>query len=405
MMNLVIAIASLGVPLLIIRVNESCGELCVIESTCGAVNFSQALNIEIFRLDSITMEWSHVKSSKDRAFFFSTNASYAISCPANESGIEGGFIYFTSGTDRILYSFNIEDKSISTSLPCNNLQEPWSSSFWFMPDLSYVLIESSLFTNIYSSMYSTANPKTEVNQIIIKEVKQGEEEEEEIEIEERKGKQILEFSPDKSEAQVRNLCDLPLDIIASIAENLHLVDYVNFRLVCKTFRLVAPQIQWRQTFNLESHSLPPWLMFSGHQGDSRALHTFIDPKLGDRYLMNIPKSIIDFDIRYSKEGWLLMSSKVQGDSMFFYNPFIKKLISVPPQADFEIYHSFGFSSLPTSPGCIIVGISLWSISYFNFREMKNGMMFGEVIIPISFQVITVQFTLMDLFIFLDRMET
>ncbi|XVF03878.1 hypothetical protein REPUB_Repub05bG0031000 [Reevesia pubescens] len=308
----------------------------------------QILDIEIFRLDSVTMEWSKVKSSKDRAFFLSTNGSYAISCPTNKSGLEGGFVYFTRGTDRILYSFNIENKSISVSLPCKNLP-PWSAPFWYMPDLS------------------TTNPKTEVKQGEEEEeteVKQGEEEEE-IQIEGRKRKQILKFSANKSEVEVRNLCDLPLDIIALIAENLYLVDYINFRLVCKTFRLLAPQIHWRETLKLDSHSLHPWLMFAD-QGNSRTLHTFIDPKLGDRYLMNIPKSIIDFDIRYSKEGWLLMMSKVDGDSMFFYNPFTKKLILVPPQIDFETYHSFGFTSLPTSPGCIVVGISCYSTSYFSF---------------------------------------
>ena len=87
--------------------------------------------------------------------------------------------------------------------------------------------------------------------------------------------------------------------------------------------------------------------------------------------MNIPKSIIDFDIRYSKEGWLLMSSKVEGDSLFFCNSFIKKLISVPPQTDMNTCQSFGFSSLPTSPGCIIVGISLFSISFFNFSVEED----------------------------------
>ncbi|WRX29320.1 hypothetical protein QQP08_021807 [Theobroma cacao] len=338
---------------------ESCGELCVLEVTWGGVNASQVLDIEISRLDFRTMEWSQVRSAKDRGFFFSKTAVYAISCPVNESGIEGGFVHFTVGTDRCLYSFNIEDKSISVSLPWVHLPKSWSTPFWVMPD-------SSLLFH---------NRKPEGSQILSKEVNQKED---------REDKQILKFSPDKSEAEVRNLCDLPLEIIALIANNLYLVDYINFRLVGKTFRLVAPHVQWRETSHkLNSHSLSPWLMFA--QGNSRTLHNFIDPKFGDRYLMNIPESIIDFDIRYSKEGWLLMSSRDEGGSMCFYHPFTKKLISVPPLVvNLERCHSFGFTSLPTSPRCLIVGISSSSIFYFNFSEDEGWFQFERGDVPTAF---------------------
>ncbi|XVF70662.1 hypothetical protein PTKIN_Ptkin11bG0180300 [Pterospermum kingtungense] len=271
---------------------ESCGELCVINITKGGLDHYQVLHMEVFSLDFIKMEWSQIKSSKDRAFFV--------------------------------------NKSISIRQPSKNFP-PWSTPFWFMPDL--------------------------------REVKGGGEEKQIG----RKGKQILRFSPIKSsEAEVRTICHLPLDILKLITENLYLVDYMNFRLACKTFREVAPHIQWRETtsFKLQSHSLPPWLIFAD-KGDTSTLHTFIDPKLGSRYLMNIPESLIGYEIRYSKEGWLLMSSKVLGDSMFFYNPFIKKTISVLPQTELDVIVSFGFSSSPTSPNCIIVGISYFSFAWFN----------------------------------------
>ncbi|XVF70663.1 hypothetical protein PTKIN_Ptkin11bG0180400 [Pterospermum kingtungense] len=323
---------------------ESCGELCFIYITMGGLNSRQVLDIEIFSLDSITMEWSQMKSSKDRAFFFSMNAPYAISCTANELGIEGGFVYYTSGRDKILYSFNIDDRSISICLPGKNFP-PLSRPFWFMPDLSI------------------ANPETEVKKIIsVREVKQGGDKNR-TETEKRKGKHILNFLLDKS---VENITELPYDIITLIAENLYLVDYMNFRQASKTFGEVAPHIQWREitSFKLQSHSLPPWLMFAD-KGYSSTVHTFIDPKLGGRYLMNIPEFLIGYDIRYSKDGWLLMSPKVKEESMFFYNPFIKQHISVPPHTGGDPVQSFGFWSSPTSPaGCIIVGISSRSISWF-----------------------------------------
>ncbi|XVF70664.1 hypothetical protein PTKIN_Ptkin11bG0180500 [Pterospermum kingtungense] len=230
------------------------------------------------------MESSQMKNSKDRAFFFSMEASYAISCPANESGIEGGFVYYTSGTDKILYSFNIEDRSISICPPSTNFS-PRSTPFWFIPDLRNFSPRSTPFWFIPD--LRSINKKTEVNPIM----KQREEEK-----------------------------------------------------------------QMETSFKLKSHSLSPWLIFADKGEYGRTLHTFIDPNLGGRYSMNIPECIIDFDIRYSKEGWLLMSSKVRGDLMFFYNPFIKQLVSVPPKPEWNPCHSPGFSCSPTSPDCIIVGI-------------------------------------------------
>ncbi|XVE80383.1 hypothetical protein DITRI_Ditri14bG0135400 [Diplodiscus trichospermus] len=300
------------------------------EITKGGINFDNVLDIEISSLDFTTMEWIQLKNPKNRAFFFSDNTPYALSCAANESGIAGGFVYFTLGTDKILYSFNIEDKSISVSLPWMN-PPPRSAPFWFVPNL----LKPPCITN----------PKTKIDPIVQK---------------------ADRFSSHKNEAEVRNLCDLPIDIIGLIAENLYLVDYMNFRSVCKTFKLVAPHIQWNETsFKLQSHSLPPWLMFADQ---NRSLHTFIDPNLGGKYLMGIPQCMIDFDIRYSKEGWLLMPSKVVDESMFLYNPFANEPISLPPNANWETCHSFGFSSLPTSPGCIIVGISLFTVTFLRLGD-------------------------------------
>ncbi|EOY12366.1 Uncharacterized protein TCM_030890 [Theobroma cacao] len=203
---------------------ESCGELCVIEVTWGGVNACQVLNIEISRLDFSTMEWSQVRSAKDRAFFISNFSVYAISCPANESGIEGGFVYYTVGTDRCLYSFNIEDKSISVSLPWVNLPKSWSTPFWVMPDLREYM---HLFIEPSARMLAC----------------------------------LLQISYD--------FIDSPL--------------------------FDSPKPEDNQIL-----------------GNSRTLHNFMDPKPGGRYLMNIPEPIIDFDIRYSKEGWLLMSSRDRG---------------------------------------------------------------------------------------------
>ncbi|XVF70670.1 hypothetical protein PTKIN_Ptkin11bG0181100 [Pterospermum kingtungense] len=218
---------------------------------------------------------------------------------------------------------------------------------------------------------SATNPETEVNQMIsMREVKQGVEKKQ-IETEKREDEHILEFLPDKREAEVGNIIDLPFETIALIAENLYLVDYMNFRLTCKTFGSVAPHIRWREStsYKLQSHSLPPWLMVAD-KGNSSTVHTFIDPNLGGRYLINVPECLIGYDIQCSKDGWLLMSPEDEDDSMFFYNPFIKKRTPVPLGSIPVL--SFGFWSSPTShAGCMVVGISLKSISWFCVSRMED----------------------------------
>ena len=103
-----------------------------------AINFEihsrEAMNIDVFNLDFPTRKWNRVGSCPDRAFFLSNDE--AISCRIMITDIErmGNRVYFTRYQGTSLYSYHIEDKTISISSPCLDLLTPWSTSIWVFPD-------------------------------------------------------------------------------------------------------------------------------------------------------------------------------------------------------------------------------------------------------------------------------
>lgn len=56
----------------------------------------------------------------------------AISCFATEKGIRQNAIYFTKSFDRLIYVFDLEDRSISNSLSCPIVNKYKSRLDWVM---------------------------------------------------------------------------------------------------------------------------------------------------------------------------------------------------------------------------------------------------------------------------------
>lgn len=100
-----------------------------------------------------------------------------------------------------------------------------------------------------------------------------------------------------------HLPHLPFDIVNLIAKQLFLVDYSYFRATCKTLHSASPQIQWRiEAQRLENPTLCPWLVLFGKESGC----SFVDPKHGDKYHVNLPQAIKESSIICSsKDGWLL----------------------------------------------------------------------------------------------------
>ncbi|KAG8379118.1 hypothetical protein BUALT_Bualt07G0054800 [Buddleja alternifolia] len=70
----------------------------------------------------------------------------------------------------------------------------------------------------------------------------------------------------------------------------------------------------------------------------------------DFYYLDFPE-LIEAEIRFSKYGWLLMS---RGNMLFFFNPFTKVKMELPPAI--SPFVSVSFSLPPTSKDCLVFGI-------------------------------------------------
>ncbi|XP_026451771.1 F-box/kelch-repeat protein At3g18720-like [Papaver somniferum] len=78
----------------------------------------------------------------------------------------------------------------------------------------------------------------------------------------------------------------------------------------------------------------------------------------DKYLMKLSDNLLlGATIRFSKNGWLLLSSGKK--IVFFYNPFTRATIRLPDLPDGHTLGGISFSSLATSPGCVVIAISNW----------------------------------------------
>ncbi|KAH7860413.1 hypothetical protein Vadar_013136 [Vaccinium darrowii] len=294
--------------------------------------YIDVFGIEIFKLDLTSVTWERVESAKDRVFFLCSN--YAILCPAICTDQVGGTcVYFTRCEDKNLYAYNIEDGSVSVSLPCPNLSTPWKSPIW----------------------------KSCAHQWKKQQKQEGGSGEER--------KELVDIGEDeKIEAKERlNLLDLPSDILKSICRLLMPVDYIKFRVVSTMTRQLAPHIEWRTSMSgldQRHYSLSsPWLLnFERNFG----VFSFVDPYHNDKYLVRIPKSLENVTLCYCKDGWLLMCqwSKTTDPEdpyqsrLIFFNPFTKETIIYPPfhylMLDFS---QLGFSSSPSSSNCVVVVVS------------------------------------------------
>ena len=102
-----------------------------------------------------------------------------------------------------------------------------------------------------------------------------------------------------------HLPHLPFDIVKLIAERLFIVDYLHFRATCKTLHSASPLIQWRiEAQRLENPALSPWLVLFGKERG----YSFVDPKHGDKYHINLPQVIKESSmVCSSKDDWLLVT--------------------------------------------------------------------------------------------------
>ncbi|KAI3950141.1 hypothetical protein MKW98_008586 [Papaver atlanticum] len=320
----------------------------------GYLNYL-VVSINVSRLDFSSMSWKEVNTLGDTVLFLGLNTNACRS--AAELGLSKGYLYYTLPKDQSLYMFDVEDKCITTTLPCSNLLTPWFSSQWIMmpqPTVS-VAVGGQVIENGSSKVrqddYTTKAKETE-----------------EI---------ITEDLIEKDLAEPGPWVVVNEDIVESIASHLHPVDFLHFRAVCKANKL---PIMKPISGALRSTYLTPWLLFST---ENATRYNFVDPMHNsEKYLMNLPELLAGAIIRCQKGGWLLMSKG--RFTLFFYNPFTKETIQLPELRNGYGFAGISFSSLPTCSDCAVFGITqqneeeisihmtLRGADHWRFRLIQNN---------------------------------
>ncbi|CAJ2639928.1 unnamed protein product [Trifolium pratense] len=290
----------------------------------------KVISVVVYKFEFSLSMWRKVKSIKDRMLFIS-NVGSPFACQAINPETEGSRICFTLANSNFVYIYNIEEKSLMFSQPLPNLPEMSSSLMWFMPDI-----------RMRADIFREERRKAKTRE---------------------KGSICGTINLNEKGDTTTGEFYLPFDMVGMIAKHLYGFDYLHFRATDKLFRLAAPPVQWNamSMLRFDDHSvLCPFLVFI----DMDNVFTFVHLKLGLKYKYSIklPEVIFlggnangrqylinsDCEICYSKDGWLLLTTK---NYSFFFNPFTKKALHSifgPITIRLRSARCVGFSSCPNN---------------------------------------------------------
>ncbi|KAF9589864.1 hypothetical protein IFM89_028799 [Coptis chinensis] len=94
---------------------ESCGEIFKVSRFHLGVSAKIILTLEVFKLDLSKMDWVKVESLGDRVFLLGESCT---SLSSTELGVKGNCIYFTFRGCTRLFKFDMDDGTITITLPC-----------------------------------------------------------------------------------------------------------------------------------------------------------------------------------------------------------------------------------------------------------------------------------------------
>ncbi|KAK1441269.1 hypothetical protein QVD17_07115 [Tagetes erecta] len=282
-------------------------------------------DVHLYKLDATSMMWEEMVELKN-AIFFLQIASDHPTCyySSTVDSEQEGYVHILGESGKILYSFDVKDRTISiSSMPCiipESQVSAWAMLEWrFELDLG------------------ESQQEEDATQIVVKPVKGDN----------------IDYDNTIGESYILSI---PIHILEVIMKHCVGIEYMRFRATCKHCRLAAPPIQWSNKTTLrrlQMYSLvSPWLMVLDNY---RGIITFIDPLSGERYFIKTPQELKgDYQIYCSRFGWLLMYKIEHEPQLVFFNPFtsnIRKLPAVP------YLENFCFSAPPTSSDCMVVGFT------------------------------------------------
>ncbi|CAH2047116.1 unnamed protein product [Thlaspi arvense] len=168
----------------------------------------------------------------------------------------------------------------------------------------------------------------------------------------------MEVTQEKSEKQTWR--DLPLELLISLMAYLEIEDNVRASYVCKSWYEAAVSVRIIDQ--------PPWLMYFPKP---RNCYEFYNPSNCKKHTMELPKSLVGSKVRYSKDGWLLMSNCISSDFVLF-NPFTMDLVDLPYLELWYGYQLVGFSCAPTSSNCVVFTIKDYDPGHVTIRTWSPG---------------------------------
>ncbi|KAI3830516.1 hypothetical protein MKW98_030679 [Papaver atlanticum] len=337
---------------------ESGNEIFRVYFNCSPRGYRKVASIHILKLDFSSMTWVLLKSLGDHVLFLGTNMDtcttdvdlircYSTSsacCSAADMGLQRGCLFYTLPEYQTLYVYEVGDSATTVILPCLKLPTPWFLPTWIM---------------IPTTENSKDETQTSINH------------------DQEENTSRLNYSEEVTEALKHKDFLSLYDSAEAIARFLHPVDYIHFRVACKQHSIILPALNRisASTRTTTNTYLSPW-MISIFDDDEETIWEMVDPMHdNDKYLLKLSDHLlVGARIRFSKNGWLLLSSGK--NIIFFYNPFTRATIGLPDLPDGFTLGGMSFSSLPTSPDCVVIAISNWrpwnGESYINFLATEPG---------------------------------
>ncbi|GJZ54065.1 hypothetical protein Tco_0608950 [Tanacetum coccineum] len=287
----------------------------------------EIVDMHLYKLDITRMTWEEMEDLKDAVFFIELASDCSIFCNAEIATELGGYVHILEETGKLLYSYNIKDRTMSLSL---------MASFVRSNDVSSSAMLECRYEGGHGGSEQAKNDNN--TEMVVKVVADDE----------------VKYNTSSTADEYSHLLNLPFHILRMVMEFCLGVEYMKLRATCKNCHLASPPIQWSNTTlsrRLHTYSLlSPWLTVLNIHGGTI---TFTDPVFGDKYFISIPKELIDYSrICCSKYGWLLMHKEI--GFMEFFNPFTRDIIELPRVSFFA---SCCFPAPPTSPDCIVVGFT------------------------------------------------
>ncbi|KAJ9550294.1 hypothetical protein OSB04_014339 [Centaurea solstitialis] len=303
------------------------------------------VNVCLYKLDLTSMVWVEKEDLKDTVLYVDMVGGYRSSACAVVSEF-GGYVHILHKIDKVVYSYNVKDKTISKSFMRCLDWIPSHVAVWQMPGPGPEF-----------RLQSDGKCKAKKDGMVVRSTNVA-------------AKEVVQ------EEIVSNLLNLPFHALEMILEFCVGVEYLNFRATCKLCHLAAPLINRKvPQRRLKTYSLvsSPWLMVFDKRG---GIITFTDPMFGDNYFIRA-KIVSDSRIACSRYGWLLL---LIGDyRLVFFNPFTSEIRELPARDTCS--ESFCFSAPPTSPDCIVVG---FSGSHVFFHFVVGEPIWYELVLDISF---------------------